>query len=176
MSTRTRGDGRPGRKLPSLPLLAAGGGILVTLTAVLLIGLFLVGSEHVSLGAATRGEDLMASTRRFLAGKGIIEPDEDVRWFYSRGLFGVHDNGNLITDRRAIVYRRLDDGTLEVRSVDYPSMVRIYANFNDAYLEDVTGVRIDVGDGSQLFLAMGDGDAGDPEALEELRRLRESAR
>jgi len=145
------------------------GAVLATLAIGTWLGVVVVGSEHVSLGEATRGGDLLAGTRRFLRETGIVEPDEPVLWFYSRGLFAVRENGNLLTDTRAIVYDTAEDGSLDVRSVDYPSMVRVYDTFRDPAIGDVTGVRIDVGDGSQFFLAMGDADAEEPEALRDLR-------
>lgn len=51
------------------------------------------------------GERLSSSDRDWLRAQGVLTPDEKLELFYSTGLFSIREHGNLLTDKRVVVYQ-----------------------------------------------------------------------
>ncbi len=58
---------------------------------------------------ATKGDELSTSTVNSLLKEGIIEPNENIHFFYSEDLFSFTNYGNLFTDKRIISYETDED-------------------------------------------------------------------
>jgi len=56
--------------------------------------------SHVIPGSEVTPEDY-----KFLLTEGIIDPEEEIVWFYSGGVFSIEEDGNLVTDKRVISYQ-----------------------------------------------------------------------
>ncbi len=73
-------------------------------------------------GQVVPGSKLWANDIRFLREHDLLEPDEEVVYFYSTGLFSIADDGNILTNKRVISYW-----------TDYESGedLRAFAHFNE---------------------------------------------
>ena len=60
-----------------------------------------------------------------LLDEGIIEPGEQVEYFYSAGVASIMEDGTLFTDRRVISYFQQPDGELELYELYFPDISSI---------------------------------------------------
>jgi hypothetical protein len=119
----------------------------------------LMETGHVPDTAAIPGEALPAATREFLVEQGLVEPDEQVLYFYSGGFLSLREDGNLFTDRRVISYFEGEDGDeLVVEQASYPEIADVLVEYKEGYLADseVTIVRAD-GDSFLLLVCNEEG-------------------
>ncbi len=66
-------------------------------------------STEVASGSEMRQKD-----RVLLIETGIVQPKEDIRYFYSDGFFSILEDGNILTDQRVIRYVRDKTNVLKV--------------------------------------------------------------
>jgi len=66
-------------------------------------------STEVASGSEMRQKD-----RALLIETGIVQPKEDIRYFYSDGFLSILDDGNILTDQRVIRYVRDKTNGLKV--------------------------------------------------------------
>jgi hypothetical protein len=144
---------RPGSRRPFLLGMLAGCGVSLVLALGLVAAAavaitVLMGTGHVPDTAAVPGERLPAPTRDFLVEEGLIEPDEQVLYFYSGGFLSLREDGNLFTDRRVISYFEDEGGDeLIVEQASYPEIADVEVEYGEGFLADseVTIVRTDGG-------------------------------
>lgn len=119
-----RGSGGLGCLKLFVILIAAGFGLLLLAA----IGLYVASERgYFPPAEARRGDDLperLANKLRTFA----VEADEEILWFYSAALTDVHEDGNLLTDRRVVSY-------FEDFSTDEWFL-------NEIALEDIAGVEV----------------------------------
>jgi hypothetical protein len=136
----------------------------------------LMGTGHVPDTAAIPGEELPAATSAFLVEQGLVEPDEQVLYFYSGGFLSLREDGNLFTDRRVISYFEHGDADeLVVEQAAYPEIADVEVEYGDGFLADseVTIVRTD---GESFLLLVCNEDGHDRRFVERLLETWELAR
>ena len=133
---------------PRSVLAAGAGSVLLVLAA---FGL-LAPPAHV-----LRGDEVPGRFERPLREAGILEPGERIEYFYSASLFSVLDDGNLLTDRRAISYETVE-GELSVWSAAFADVRRVSPQYAESWLDD-TVVRVETADGG-WFLRLLSNDEG----------------
>ena len=111
--------------------------------------------------------DLRESELKFLAKNGLLDPDEQVQYFYTLGVFNIKDDGQFITDRHVACYTR-NNGELSVGRVSYEKISSIAANWSSNALEDSI-VRVTSDDGLELELWLSSENGGDRRFVDELR-------
>jgi len=95
-----------------LVLLVVGFGIL-TMTGVF-------PSTEVSSGSKMRQKD-----RSLLIETGIVQPKEDIRYFYSDGFLSILEDGNVLTDQRLIRYVRDNTNGLKVYEFMFDEIAQV---------------------------------------------------
>lgn len=96
--------------LPALPLLAYGGAILTGFVPALI---------------PLPKPELPARVRAALRDVGAVETDERLLYFYSGDRWSVRSRGSALTDRRAVRYRRADDGAVRIAAIPYGAIASI---------------------------------------------------
>jgi len=95
-----------------LVLLVAGFGILT------MNGVF--PSTEVSSGSKMRQKD-----RSLLIETGIVQPKEDIKFFYSNGFLSILEDGNVLTDQRVIRYVRDNTKGLKVYEFMFDEIAQV---------------------------------------------------
>ena len=134
----------------------------------------LMASGHVPDTSAIPGESLPAVTRDFLVDEGIVEPDEQVLYFYSDGFLALREDGNLFTDRRVISYWE-DDGELWIEEATYPEIAEVVPLYNEGFLAN-SEVTIERVEGDAFTLLVSNEDDHDERFVELLIETWELAR
>ena len=134
----------------------------------------LMESGHVPDTAAIPGDELPPPTRDFLVEQGLVEPDEQVLYFFSGGFLSLREDGNLFTDRRVISYFE-SDGELVVEQAAYPEIADVEVEYGEGFLADseVTIVRTD---GESFLLLVCNEEGHDRRFVERLIETWELAR
>ena len=163
---RHRAETEPGRwRMPAW--MWAGGGALAII-GVLLMGLGAMSEVGVIPSTAVlEGSELPSDQHSDLKRLGVLEEDEEVRYFYSAGLLSIEEDGNILTDRRVISYETFED-ELFVASVAFSDIVEIVVEEKGDYLNDtILLIRTRYEEDIYLFLsAEEEGDERFIEALE----------
>jgi hypothetical protein len=116
------------------------------------------------------GGQLSAWHRNFLRMQHIIEETEQIRHFYSIGVFSIKDDGNLVTDQRIISYwRDPDSRELVIESARYEE-VRDIQFERGSPLSDSTLTVVNQ-DGSKFILLLSTEADGDQRCLETAQGL-----
>ncbi len=95
-----------------LVLLVVGFGILT------MSGVF--PSTEVSAGSKMRQKD-----RSFFLDTGLVQPKEDIRYFYSHGFLSILEDGNVLTDQRVIRYVRDNTKGLKVYEFMFDEIAQV---------------------------------------------------
>jgi hypothetical protein len=125
------------------------------------VGSLLAGLMVLSaFGPATRAlpaAEIPAAYVDTLVGAGILDPDEELEYFYSAGLFSILEDGNLFTDRRVISYETRD-GELSLAAASYDEIRDIEVQYSTNALEDsLVTVATHDGDAFPLLVSAEDG-------------------
>ncbi len=139
-----------------LVLLVAGFGVLT------MSGLF--PSTEVTSGSEMRQKD-----RSLLIETGIVQPKEDIRYFYSDGFLSILEDGNILTDQRVIRYVRDKTNGLKVYEfmIDEIKQVKLIEQGNaiNPSIYEVRSFRED----SWVRLSLSTESGGDVAFIEALR-------
>jgi len=133
-------------------------GVLVTAIAVLSFSMV---PSHV-----LKQSEIPSSYQRTLVEAGILEPDEQIRFFYSLGLFSILEEGNILTDERVVSYETWEAGLL-VSSAAYPDIQDVDVEYAKGVLDDTTLTISTVG-GDQFLLFLSNEKGRDREFLSAL--------
>lgn len=115
----------------------------------------------------TAGADLNPKFVRELKDNGIIEEDETVEWFYSAGMFSVVEEGNILTNWRAISYDNYDGEEFHA-SASYEEITDLSLKRGDFFNDSIITVSCDDGSTFELWITVSMG--GDDRFLEELKK------
>jgi hypothetical protein len=96
-----------------------------------------------------------------------LEPGERILFFYSAGLFSYAENGNVLTDRRAISWSR-ETGATELAELRWEELDSVTVEAEGSFFED-TLVFLGAEDESGIYLWLSVEDGIDLEALEYAR-------
>jgi len=142
------------------------------LAGVLFIGFAVLGMV-LNLGyfpdsAAVRGSDLPSHVVEKLVDADIIEPDEQVLYYYCAALFDYLEDGNLFTDKRVISYWE-EGEQLQVEAAPYSEIADIDVEQASGWLDDAL-ITIEREDGSQFVMYVSGEKGGDRKFQKELER------
>jgi hypothetical protein len=98
---------------------------------------------------------------------GIIDPQEEVLYYYSDGLFSYLEDGNLFTPERVITYQTTDDH-LSVYSATYPEIESIEFEPSEDWYENSV-ITVTCTDGDWLILVVSRTNGGDRRFHQQLR-------
>ena len=125
----------------------------------------LIPNSQVVSGSRVWGPSLA-----FMENSRIIEPDEQILYFYAAGLFSFADDGNVLTDRRVIsYYTDPQTGELFVESATFAEITDIQTETGNWI--DPTIVTVTRQDGVWFQLFLGTEGQGDERFIERLAAL-----
>ncbi len=133
----------------------------------LLAGLAVLGTFAPPAHVLRDGE-IPWSYEETLVDAGVLEPGEDVRFFYSAGLFSILDDGNLLTDSRVVSYWT-ESEQLHLYSAAYPEIREHRVEYSESYLDDSV-VTISTRDGLEFVLILSPDYGRDREFVQDLER------
>lgn len=110
-----------------------GSGILMTLGA-LVWGLVILGTFGTATGVMV-GSEMKDSQLEYLVSRDYIDADERIVYFYSAGVWSIHQDGNIITDRRIVSYENIGGDTY-YEAVDFEDIYNIDVIYSDSWTED----------------------------------------
>ena len=117
--------------------------------------------------AVTAGEDLPDFVTNLLLENQILEPGEEILYFYSLAITDYLGDGNVLTDRRVISYSRSEDGML-FSAARFAEVERIESDYAQGALED-TALTVETEDGA-IHLLLSTENGGDRVFVAELER------
>lgn len=114
------------------------------------------------------GSTMWARDVEFLRSAGLLEPDEEVVYFYSQDLFDIKNDGNMLTDRKVVSYWK------DAESAEFLAEVAVYQDIQDvettyseSFMED-TVITVHRFDGSSFILVVSAEDGRDKLFVDEL--------
>ncbi len=110
---------------------------------------------------ALRDSEIPSSYQTALLEAGVLEPDEQIQFFYSAGFFSILEDGNLLTQKRVISYETAG-GELLVASSPYSEIRELDVAYSDSFLED-TIITISTSSGDEFILFVSTEDGRDKE-------------
>lgn len=168
---------KPGRKLSTKLLIGCGIGcgslILLAVAGIVALGIGIESGALPDTAAQPHGK-IPASVPTKLIEWEILDPDEEILYFYSAGLFSIKEDGNLFTDRRVVSYDSTDDG-LQVSSAEYDRIVKIELDATDNWIDDSV-ITIYTTDGEWFVLLVSAESDRDQDFYRKLRHTWESKR
>lgn len=108
--------------------------------------LAIIPSDRVEHGSWLLDRDIKVMQRR-----GIMRPDDHVKYFYSDALLYVGDDGNGFTQRHVFSYWKDEDGALQREMADYDEIKDIRVDWSNSYVDNTT-VTIVRDDESEFIL------------------------
>jgi hypothetical protein len=110
----------------------------------------------VTFGPSTRAlrqSEIPSSYNASLVEAGVLEPNEQIEFFYSAGLFSILEDGNLLTEKRAVSYATVE-GELYVASSAYPEIRELEVEYSEnSFTDTVITVLTMGGDDFILFVS-----------------------
>ncbi len=101
-----------------------------------------------------------------IRGLGVLEPNEQIDFFYSDALLNIEEGFYLVTDRKVVVYSDTYDEPAIL--VPYDEIVGIDAEYNDGWAEDSL-ITIERADGSVVTFPASNEADGDERIVEILQ-------
>lgn len=114
-----------------------------------------------------RGEELSKRQHKIISEIVALKPTEQIKYYYSAGLFSYREDGNLITDSRIISYY-IEDSEFLMNESEYSEIVDIDVEFSDSFLED-TVVHVWPDNEESFILLLCNEDKRDQEAVEYIK-------
>lgn len=111
--------------------------------------------------------EIPASFKETLVVEGIVEADENIRFFYSTGVFSILEEGNILTDRRVISYER-HQKELYVASAHYSEIWNYNVEYSNGFLDD-TSITVFTRDDAEFLLYASPEEGGDREFVDFLQ-------
>jgi len=105
-------------------------------------------------------EGIADSHRTFLIERGYLAEDEIIQLFYTSSLLSMEDGGNLISDRRILVWSKLDEDTTEAYQLPLSELVSVTKLTQDSDVLDAAYL-IQGKDGTRFMFEIAPGEAGE---------------
>ncbi len=115
---------------------------------------------------ALRDSEIPSSYETTLVQADVLEPDEQIQFFYSGGFFSILEDGNLLTDKRVVSYETVD-GELYVASAKYPEIRELDVQYSESFLDD-TVITISTLSDDEFVLIVSAEDGRDKEFVSDL--------
>lgn len=116
------------------------------------------------------GHQLPDREIKYMQRRGILEPGEELLYFYSDGFWSFRDDGNGVTDRRVFSYWRDDrTGKLNINAVEFGDIADISVAPKTSLL-DTTAITVKSRDGASFGMYAPDETRSDRRFLAEIRK------
>ena len=102
-----------------------------------LLGLFLMEAGVILDAKVYKGSDLQEHHRTKLFDQKILSSDEEIKFFYTTGLFSILEDGQLMTDSRVISYTENAEGEIEIYPMLLANIKEINLVEEGDFLDDV---------------------------------------
>jgi hypothetical protein len=125
----------------------------------------------IVLGPSTRAlrhSEIPSSYKTSLVEVGVLEPNEQIEFFYSAGLFSILEDGNLLTDKRVVTYETVEE-ELYVASSVYSEIRELDVEYSEDIFSD-TAITVSTMSGDDFLLFVSAEDARDKEFVADLER------
>ena len=106
------------------------------------------------------GEDIHQYNLRKMHRNGVIEPSDDIKYFYSSAILFYLSDGNGFTEDYVFSYWKDDSGNFNLEKASYDEVKEIEVEWSDVFLDD-TVITIYRKDGSDFVLYVSNTDGGD---------------
>ncbi len=116
------------------------------------------------------GYMIHAGDRTFLEQSGVVEPGEEILWFYSEGILSIETDGNLLTSTRAVSYWLDPDAGFQIESAHYYEIADLSVKRAPSPLDN-TEVTVHRRGGSWFVLVLSAEDDRDQLFIKELERF-----
>lgn len=138
----------------------------------LLIVLAVIGAFALPI-QALRDSEIPSSYTVTLVEAGVLEPEEELQFFYSAGLFSILEDGNLLTDERVVSYETVD-GELYVASSLYEGVRSIDVEYSETIFMD-THLTVSTVSGEEFLLFVSAEEGRDREFVSYLQNRGQAA-
>ncbi len=116
-----------------------------------------------------RGEKIWSRNIQFMQRRGILDPGDEVHFFYSDAFIDIKKDGNGFTDHHVFSYWVTEDGEFLYESIRYNEISKIEVIWAKDFLDNtVVEIHREAGDKTLLFVS--NTDAGDKEFVRELKK------
>jgi len=130
----------------------------------------LVESGVVPEVEVTSGSNMRQKDRSLLIEMGIIQPKEDIEYFYSAGFLSILEEGSILTDQRVISYVKDETSGLQIYELFFDDIADIKLIEQGSYIVhsiyEVGSIRKD----AAIRLSLSVLDSGDVTFIEALRK------
>lgn len=146
---------------------------LIGAAVVVALGFFVLAGSCLYIG-------LMAPDTKVLSGRqvparyvgqvrelGVLEPDEQIRYFYSDALLNIEEGFYLITDRKLVVYCRAYEEPAVL--VPLSSVAAVEADFSDSWIDDSI-ITVTLTDGTDVAFPASNEGGGDHRMYDALKK------
>lgn len=139
------------------------GGPIVAITILSSIG-------FLPIASVIEGSRLWNKDLDYLKAQGLLDRDEEIQYFYSRGFWSITDDGQFISDGYVVSYMRdSKDGELYGGKVAYGDIEDISVAWSASFLDD-TVVTITAANGFEFELWISSESGGDRKFVDEMMR------
>ena len=121
------------------------------------------------------GDRLWQRDLKQMQRQGIIQPGDDILYFYSDGFLSVMEDGNGLTQRHVFSYWKEEDGTLSSELAPYSDIADIEVT-KGSTLGENTIVNIQRKDDSDFVLFLATDEGGDTRFIQKLREHLQAAK
>lgn len=134
--------------------------LLTTLFAPLLM--YFVGSQagYLPSESVVEGDRLLNRDIKFMQRKGILNPSDEVIYFYSDAFLNIRDDGNGFSERHVFSYWLDDQDEFNQETVEFDEIADIKVSWSESFDENTT-VEVFRGDKSKLLLFLSATDGKD---------------
>jgi hypothetical protein len=146
--------------------LVVGGAVVGTLAAGIVVLLAFIGAVAPETSVVA-GAQMRKSHLAKIRSLGLLEPGEEVRYFYSDALFNIEDGHYFLTDRKLVIYSREFDEPAIV--VPFREIASVTAEWNDSFFED-SSVLVELDDGQVVWFPLSSEKGLDRVFVEEIKR------
>ncbi len=137
-----------------LLIFGIGGAALMILTCA---GLVFIGTTGPDIKAVP-GSNMRSDEMKVINSLGLLEPGEQILYFYSDALLTIEAGMYFCTDLKVVVYR--EDAAEPTISATYDEIVDITAEFDDSFFVD-SMFYLDLEDGSTILFPVSSEAGGD---------------
>jgi hypothetical protein len=143
-------------------------GVLLVLAAPLVLFMFVSSLNLVPSTQVISGSIVWEWDREWMRDHGVLEPGEELLWFYSNGVLSIESDGNLLTDRRIVSYWEDELGAFFIEEAAFAEVKEIQQEPTESVLDPIV-VTVERHDGSSFRIVLSDEDDRHQHFLRDLR-------
>ncbi len=126
----------PRRGMPLWAKILIGFGVMTVILIILACaGLMWFGKVSPDL-MAVPGSQMRSQDKQTIRDLHLLNPGEEIKFFYSDGVFAVEEGMYFFTNERIIVYSEETDPAQPLTAISYREILDLSAEFNDGFFDD----------------------------------------